>query len=415
MGITVYPTPTQTVTFGDSGQTDAFGRMRVSNPSTLFDSKQLHDSQPLFWDDTQVSGTATTAHSTATAATTIGVNNTTAGKRVRQTFMRFNYQPGKSQLIFLTGVLDKSGGGTGITRGMGWYDDNDGVFLYDNAGTYQWVIRSSASGSPVDTAVSQSSWNLDTMDGTGSSGITVDFSKANIVVIDAEWLGVGRVRVGLNIGGTTYYCHEFNHANSVTAVYMSTPNLPLRYEIENDGTGAASTLDHICSTVISEGGIQDNGVLRYHSTQGTHLDLASANTLYPVLGIRLKSTALDGIVALEDMTIINQQSQDWEWVLLMDNPALTFVGGTPSFSAQTNSVVETHTGDGSISITGGGTYFTGGLVASGTKGSATSSSLKNAVRLGATRSGTVDEIYLCARPLSANADIEASITWREIS
>jgi hypothetical protein len=227
----------------DSPSIDAFGRWRVSNPETIFDSKQLHDNAPLIYDDQEVSGGSTTSsHSTATASTTIGVGATTAGKRVRQSFMRFNYQPGKSQLIFCTGVLDKSGGGTGITRGFGYYDDNNGLFLQDKEGVIQFVKRSSTSGSPVDTEVNQSSWNIDTMDGTGASGITLDFSKAQILVIDFEWLGVGRVRMGFVVDGIVYYCHQFNHANSVSTVYMSTPNLPVRYEIDNDGTGAASTL-----------------------------------------------------------------------------------------------------------------------------------------------------------------------------
>lgn len=85
------------VRYSDSQSLDAFGRIRTSSPYTLFDSKQLFDNQPLFWDDSEVSGGSTTSsHSTATASTTIGVGATTAGKRVRQTFMSFNYQPGKS-------------------------------------------------------------------------------------------------------------------------------------------------------------------------------------------------------------------------------------------------------------------------------------------------------------------------------
>lgn len=128
----------------NSANFDAFVRLRTSEPVTLFDSKQLHDAAPLFWDDAEESGGSTTSsHSTDTASTTIGVALNTAGKRTRQTFMRFNYQPGKSQLIFCTFVMDKTGGGTGITRAIGYFDDNNGLFLKDNAGTYQFVRRTS--------------------------------------------------------------------------------------------------------------------------------------------------------------------------------------------------------------------------------------------------------------------------------
>jgi len=36
--------------------TDAFARLRISSPETIFDSKQLGDKQPLFWDDQVISG-----------------------------------------------------------------------------------------------------------------------------------------------------------------------------------------------------------------------------------------------------------------------------------------------------------------------------------------------------------------------
>ena len=62
------------------GKRDAFGRLRVSNPLTLFDSKQLWDSLPLLWDDQETSGTGTgTAHSGAAARTQLSVSADTAG------------------------------------------------------------------------------------------------------------------------------------------------------------------------------------------------------------------------------------------------------------------------------------------------------------------------------------------------
>lgn len=400
----------------DNAVGDAFGRLRTSDTVTLFDSKQLHDNQPLFWDDSEVSGSGTTSsHSTATASTTIGVALNTAGKRVRQTYQRFNYQPGKSQLVFLTGTLGASGGGTGITRAAGIFDDNDGIFMKDDEGTLKAVVRSSASGSPVDTEVSQSSWNIDPLDGTGKSGVTLDSTKSQIIVIDFEWLGVGRVRIGFNIDGVTYYVHEFLHANSVSNVYMSTPNLPLRYEIENSGTGAASTLEHICTSVISEGGVQDNGVVRYASTANTQVDCAVVGTLYAVKGIRLKSTHLDATIKMLSAAVqIQSASDDLEYILVF-NPT---VAGSPSWSNETNSAVQTATGATANTVTGG-TYITGGYVASGNAQNASGTiaqEVPNALLLGSAIDGTPDEIWLCAKPLTnVNTLIEGSITWREIS
>ena len=280
---------------------DAFGRSRVGTPTTLFDSKQLFDNQSLFWDDQEVSGSSTTStHSTARASTTIAVGATTAGNRTRQTFQRWNYQPGKSQLALLTGILDKSGGGTGITRRVGLFDDDNGLFFEDDEGTVKVVVRTSTSGSAVNTKVSQSAWNIDTMDGSGGyknpSQVSIDWTKTQIFVIDFEWLGVGRVRFGLNVDGVTYYVHEFRNANNLAVVYMSTPNLPCRYEIDNDGTGAASEIEHICATVMSEGGVEDLGVIHYVSTAGTQVDMTTEDQLYAIKGIRLKSTHLGSVI-----------------------------------------------------------------------------------------------------------------------
>lgn len=393
---------------------DAFGRLRVSNPITLFDSKQIFDNGPLFWDDSEESGGSTTSsHSTDTASTTIGVALNTAGVRTRQTFMRFNYQPGKSQLIFCTFVMDKSGGGTGITRLIGYGDDNNGIFLKDNEGTYQIVRRTYTSGAAVDNAVSQTSWNLDTMDGNGNSGITLDFTKAQIMLIDFEWLGVGRVRIGFVVDGAIYYAHQFLNTNSLDVVYMSTPNLPLRYQIENDGTGAASTLEHICSTVISEGGQQNLGTLRYKSTAGTHVDCNTENSLYAIVGVKLKSTHIAERIDIINVSLAEHAgSKDLEWVLLL-NPT---VAGTFTYANETNSAIMTATGASTNTVTGG-TAITGGHFSSAQKGGSTGTSIDNAIRLGAAIDGTVDEIVLCARPIggSTNTDVEGSITWREYS
>lgn len=390
----------------DGAGLDAFGRQRVSSPLTIFDSKQIFDNQPLFWDDQEESGSGTTStHSAAAARTRIAVAATTAGKRTRQTFMRFNYQPGKSQLVVMTGLL--ANGGAGITAGMGLYDDNNGIFVRSVDGVMQVVRRTSTSGSAVDNAVAQSAWNVDPMDGTGPSGITLDPSTTQIFFLDIEWLGVGRVRCGWVVDGQFYVCHQFLNTNSLTEVYMSTANLPLRYQIENDGTGGTAYVDHICSTVISEGGVQDLGVLRWVSTAGTHIDANAADTLYGVIGIRLKSTAIGATVKLTTMSLLAQTNDNFEWQLVL-NPT---VAGSPTFSDQTNSSVQTVVCDNTNTVTGG-IAVAGGFVQSS---SGVTEPLENAILLGASIAGDRDTIYLCARPLTSNSDIEGGLGWREIS
>ena len=387
---------------------DAFGRQRVSNPTTLFDSKQIFDNQPLLWDDSEVSGATTTStHSVDRASSILGVAATTAGNRVRQTFQRFNYQPGKSLLVLCTGIIDASGGGTGITRRAGYFDDENGVFFEDSAGTLNAVVRSFATGSAVDTAVAQASWNGDVLDGTGSSGATLDLTKTQLMWFDFEWLGVGSVRMGFVLDGEFIVAHTFHHANSKDVVYMSKANLPIRYEIDNDGTGAASTLEQICSTVIVEGGKDEIGSIRYKSTAGTHVDANTANTIYACVGVRLKAAALAETVDLVKMSMISETNDDFEWILKF-SPT---VAGTFTYADETNSAVQTATGATANTVTGG-TDIDGDFAKSS---SSISGIIPNAIRLGSDIAGTPNEIVLCVRPLSSNADIQASITWRERS
>lgn len=396
------------VGLSDTALIDPFGRQRVSQVETIFDSKQIFDNQPLFFDDQETAGTGTSStHSRNTASTVLAVSATTAGTRMRQTFMRFNYQPGKGQLILCTGVLDKSGGGTGITRSFGYYDDNNGIFLKDDEGTIKLVVRSNYTGTPVDTEVEMSNWNLDPVDGTGPSGITLDFSKAQILYIDFEWLGVGRVRIGFVVNGLIYYVHEFNHANIISQVYMSCPNLPIRYEISNDGTGTASSIEHICASVMSEGGTDKLGVLRHNKSPS--LATLSAGTTYVVMAGRLKDSHFAASVLVESVSLVASSTNDFcEWKLVAGGT----VTGTPVFNDFPSSSVQiadgaktiTHNNDG-IDIDGG--FFTSSLPSSVI--------VPNALRLGADIAGTAQIFYFVVTPITNNITVEAAITWRELN
>lgn len=232
---------------------DPFGRFRISQNYTLFDSKFLSDNQPLFWDDSQtVGGGTSSTYNTNQASVTLAVSNATLGTRVRQTYQRFNYQSGKAQLILITGNFGS--GNSGITKQWGYYDDSNGLFFQISGTTLNICIRSNTSGTPVDTLIPQSSWNVDKLDGTGPSGINLDTSKTNIYVINFQWLGVGNVYFGIFFGTKLIVCHMIQNENINTVVYMSTPNLPLRIEISNNGTGPVSSLTQICSQVASESG-----------------------------------------------------------------------------------------------------------------------------------------------------------------
>ena len=392
----------------DGQNVDAFSRLRTSSPNTLFDSKQIFNNQPLFWDDQEVSGESTTSnHSVSTASTVIGVGNNTAGIRRRQTYSYFNYQPGKSHLILMTGILNKSGGGSGIIQRLGYFDDNNGLFFENNNGILNVVRRTNTSGTPVDNAVSQDNWNIDKLDGAGISGITIDATKAQIFFIDFEWLGVGRTRFGFKDGKKILYCHEFDLANTLTTVTMSTPNLPLRYEIINDGAGGEAALEHICTSVISEGGQQKTGILRHHHTGS--LGGLNPGSHYFIEGIKLQSGLVGGVIDMESVALASTSANDRGHWMLIRNPEV--LGGTPTYSDETNSTVATANGS-SIYTVSGGQQFDGGYLSTTTPAKEIT---PNALRLGQSITGSQDTFVLSFIPLTSNVTIHASLNWRELS
>ncbi len=399
----------RSIQYSDSANLDAFARLRMSQPETLFDSKQLADKQPLFWDDQLISGSGgASTYNTNQASTTLSVSASTAAVRVRQTFRRFNYQPGKSFLFIQTFILGAAA--TGIKRKVGLFDAKNGLFLDQQSDGIGVTIRTYTSGSAVDTRVLQANWNLDKLNGTGASGITLDFTKTQIFFCDFEWLGVGRVRFGFFINGKPYYCHEVLNANNTTLVYMSVPNLPLRYEIENTGTGGAVGLTHICSTVISEGGLKDTG-FPFGVTRGaTPLTTLNDSNIYPLIATRLGSNYLTSNVKILDFFINCTSTATYNWYLLL-NP--TIVGTALSFSAVTNSSIEADVATTNATTVTGGTILLTGATTQNNEGGV-SKFLTSDFSYGSTIAGVSDVVVLAVQRVTGTSEtFYGSLNWKD--
>jgi hypothetical protein len=388
---------------------DSFGRLRISNPETLFDSKQIHDDQTLFWDDAELSGGGTTStYNTNKASTSIAVAENTAGVRARQTFMRFNYQPGKSQLIFLTGTFGARS--TGVTKRFGAFDSKNGFFLEQDEDGVYFVKRTYISGAAVDTRIAQANWNFDKFDGQGTSRCLLDDTKSQIVVIDYEWLGIGTVRIGFVVDGEIRYAHYFQHANRETGVYTSTPNHPLRYEIEASGTNDAASLEHICSSVMSEGGTQEIGPIFGVDMGTTQITGTTAGVTYALIGLRLKSAYIGEIVKLLNLSTLITANSNYRWSLHY-NPT---VAGTFTYgSVDDESGVEAAIGTVTNIITDEGILIDSGYASSSLR--AIGEELQNGVRLGQDLSGALTTIVLGMTPFNNNSGLIGSIAFREIA
>jgi len=405
---------TVTITPSDNQVVNAFGRLRVSNEYTIMANKQIHDNLPLFWDDQEVSGSGTASfHNPNRSETTISVSATTAGTRVRQTKRHFNGLPGKSQLILMSGILGVST--PGITRRIGAFDENNGFFFEDDGVSIKVVVRSSTSGSPVDTAIARSDWVINQLDDSGDSRVILDFNKLQNFIIDYE-CGSGRVRFGFFINGLILYIHEVDHVNTEDVVYLSTPNLPLRYEISNDGTGPSASVKHICATVISEGGRQNDGSLRYASTGISSINANVSGTIYTICALRLKTTALDStikpvLISLNEVNVAPPGS-NFEWLLIM-NPV---VANAVTFNGIDNTSVEFavgNAGNSSNSTLTGGTVLAGGYINANVD-FVNQDLFNETLLLGSLIDGTRDELYLAVRPSANNMAMVGGIQWRDI-
>jgi hypothetical protein len=423
--------------------TDAFGRLRVAETFTLGDYKHIYAIDPNFLD---VKANGGDIQFTANkAAATMTTTSNVASSAVHQTKFYHHYQPGKSQVIFSSvcfGYAQQN-----VTKRTGYFDDRDGIYFEqvggttangtDN-GTLNFVVRSYTGGSASEATVGnykrrvpQSEWNIDPCDGTGPSKFNINTSKTQLVYIDFQWLGVGRIRCGFVHNGQIILAHEYYCSNELAEVYMSNPNLPVRCEIRNTGTTTGGSMDQICSTVMSEGGYVESGIDWAITSPAIRTSIAPGGTRFPLMAIRLKNSfqGYPNRISVRPNTIgIFAQSGDcyYELIKLSNASQLTTTlnGGTLTWTdADNDSGVQYCVN--AEAITGSVDVFAAGIVTAG----ASPNSLTPVASGGLTTAkkniivqnldSTNSEVFVIAvKTISAlsnaTANVAATIQWREI-
>ena len=408
------PLEQQDLSFSNSESStvfDAFGRMRTSSPLTLFDSSHRYADNGLWSTTSGVSGSGSFNQNEGLME--LNVTNASGSFVTRETTKVFAYQPGKSLLNLNTFVMSPAK--TGLRQRVGYFGADNGMYLELVDSTLNFVERSLVDGTPVtETRVPQSAWNGDKLDGTGVSGLTLDITKAQILWMDIEWLGLGSVRMGFVINGKFILCHTFHHANIIDSTYITTASLPLRYEIANTAaTSGASKLKQICSSVISEGGYELRGLQQAAGTTITAPKaLATAGTFYPIVSIKLKSTRLDAIVILTALSVMGLDTGIYNWKIIASG---TTSGGTWT-DAGANSSVEYKLNGTDIS---GGRVLASGYLTSNAQGSTSIDILKEALfKFQLERNGLTGEAYELTLVVTASTTTElvhGSIDWEEVS
>lgn len=396
------------VYFGGS-TVDAFGRLRSSNPFTLFDSQNRYAIDNQFDTSTATGGTATFLPNESSVA--LATTTSSGSEVVRQSYRVFPYQPGKGLTVLATFVM--AAPQTNLRQRVGYFNTANGVFLQQTGTTISFVLRSNSlptPGTPSDIrTVNQADWNVDRMDGTGPSGRILDLTKNQILYMDFEWLGTGDVRCGFYADGKPQICHIFHNDNTQTAVYMQTAILPVRYEITNTGvTTSASTMKQVCSTVISEGGYQQ--VVAPQVARRTTALATIGTTFVPLVSIRLASDALGAVVLPHQVNVLPTSLGDYE-IVLVKNATLTGASyDTTTFQNVDYDVTATAMTGGTIVLI---QYATSSALATNTVQAQDGYNFD--LQLGVSLTGVSDVYTVGVRVLSGTGDAIGSLSFYDLT
>lgn len=398
---------------------DALGRNRVVNPVMTFASNSAYDTEPNIWQTITNNGSAT--WNSTTRSVDLLLNNTT-GYVVRQTYRYLPYQPGRSQFVTMTGVMGTVS--SGVTKRIGQFDAKNGIF-FEYSAQYGFCVVERNNG--VDTRVTQSEFNLDKLNGTGSSGVTLDLTKDQLFVFDYAWLGIAPIRYGFYIDGSLIYCHITTHANKLDRSYMQTATLPLRYEVSST-QNAVTTLKQICTAVSSEGGYYD--VPGYTFSGGRNINQTlSVTTENTIIAIRPALTfgGLPNRVLIKPISVdIYADANPLRWRLLYYPPGSSdpTTGGT-WVSANSLSATEIKTDATGLTIGSGIEITSGYVTAAGgvSNRNSTDSMVSLMYPLTINASGTNNPLdnntgaspaYLVLSALGASANAAGRLEWSEI-
>lgn len=394
---------------------DAFNRLKVSQPFTLFDSQQRYQVNDK-WDYLGATG-GTYSYNITESTVSLTVGTTIGSKIYSETKRVFPYQPGKSLLAVNTFAFaqPKTGlrqrvGYFGITGGFTSATPYNGIYLQQDGLTLSICLASGSLGTT--TVINQADWNGDKFDGTGASGRILDVTKANIFWKDIEWLGVGDVRTGFFIDGKPVIAHTFHNDNVNSTTYMTTACLPCRYEIQNTtGQTGSSTMRQICSTVMSEAGYEGFS-RRYNITKNgsNATTLTTQDVQYPMIALRLNSNRLDSIIVPSNISVVaepgtNNKPTTVQYRILL-NPTLTG-----------NTWITHYNGNVDYNITAtavsGGTDIIGGYISS--SGSLDISSINDFnFQLGRTQLGVSDTFVLTLTGIEDSTNVYCDLSWFEI-
>ncbi len=399
---------------GVTSAIDSKGRLKVQTQETMFFNTFQYGKETDVWDEgTTLGGMAVFDSSLSQVA--MSVTSTVGSKVIRQTRNVQRYTPGRAQSIafavrFQTPV-------TGVRRRLGMFDGNDG-FFFEDCGTvdpdtgepqYACVVINSDGGTPTVERIYRKDWNGDKLDGNGPSKIIADPQAQQLVNIEYEWYGAGTIVFSWIIDGLPRVIHTVYNGNRLQSPWCKTPFLPIRLEIENFG-GAPGThyMWQGSNSLLVEGSVEKLGIAENIITPLTGINMPNANTFYPILSLRLKSTALTGIMLPTYFQAGTIDNTDIYYKLIRN----ATINGTWVDHPDTNSFTQyNYTSTGAITD---GFVLDSGIITAGASSGPIELDSDTVYQIGRGSLGTVsDTITIAVAAKNANKDAVVAFTWIE--
>lgn len=136
--------------------------------------------------------------------------------------------------------------------------------------------------------IPQYQWNIDRADGTGPSGYMIEVNRMQMLGFQYSWYGAGFIDWMLRgPNGDYLFVHRLKNNNRNTEAFMRSGNLPVRYEVINEGSKTRLTQNvGIASTSIF---VNDANLLP--SSGSIYVD----NEIINYTGINTSNNSLTGI------------------------------------------------------------------------------------------------------------------------
>lgn len=173
-----------------------------------------------------------------------------------------------------------------------------GTFTFTSGTATGTFAQVTAGQAKTDYFTPQASWNVDPMDGTGPSGLTLDVTKGNVYQIQFQYLGFGVIKYAIENPSTGEFqiVHKEQYPNANTETNLSNPTMKLSLVAASLGSTTDLSVKGASAYAAIEGGINAFWLPRGFSTTRS-----VATTDLPILSIRDRAE-INGIVNLKEIT-----------------------------------------------------------------------------------------------------------------